>query len=99
MKFRDLMEKTNKFELKDLIKILNNKGYTQYKNPVPNRMHEYTNKDLIVSLGSSDGNDVDIFRIRSYDKKDGVKFLPKDLNQFTKIIKNRSLESALKDIK
>ena len=84
------------FELKDLIKILTTEGYNQYKNKEMTKMHEYTNGNIIISMGTSNnGKSMDIFRIRTDDKKDGSKFIPKDLKHFTSIIRNRSKDKAL----
>ena len=93
--FKEMFVESKGFDLKDLIKILNTEGYDQYKNKVPNRMHEYHNKGIIVSMGTDNGGkSMNIFRVRDYDKNNGKKFTPKTLEEFTKIIRNRTLEGA-----
>lgn len=89
MTFRDLLNESQELKLKDLIQELQKYGYHQYKNPTPNKMHEYTNKIKIVSLGQykSSGDNIDVFRIRDYDIKNGNSFKPKNIEEFVDKIK------------
>ena len=95
MTFKEWFTEKNGFELKNLIKALRKEGYSQYKNKIPNRMHEYTNGDIIISMGTSNnGKSMDIFKVRTDDKKDDTKIEPKSLEHFTKIIRSRSVNDA-----
>lgn len=89
MTFREFINEGQELKLTDLIQELQKHGYRQYKNPTPNKMHEYTNKIKIVSLGQykSSGNNIDVFRIRDYDIKNGNSFKPKNIEEFIEIIK------------
>lgn len=93
MNFRELLEEN--LNLKDLIKILNEEGYSQYKSEKPNRMHEYHNKGIIVSM-ASDGRVMTVFKVRDYDKQNEIEFTPKSNENFRTIIRNRSLKNVKK---
>lgn len=75
--------------LKDLIEELQKHGYKQYKNATPNKMHEYTNNKKIVSLGQykATADEIDVFRIRDFDIKNGNSFKPKNIEEFIEMIK------------
>ncbi len=102
MNFREYITEEASFDLKVLIKILNTEGYSSYKNKTPNRMHEYHNKGIIISLGGDNGitdnKKVTSFRIRDFDVKNGARFTPKDIKEFTKMIRNKTLKDARKAV-
>ena len=99
-KFKNLFEvKKTGFDLQKLSNILYKEGYDQYDNPMPNKMHEFQNKRLIISIGADSGGNMSIFRVRDFDVKNGITFRFDTYDQFTEIIKNKSLREVSNTLK
>ena len=76
----------NRSMFQDLKRQLVFLGWRTYINPIPNRMHEFTNYKKIVSFSVTAQGIVSVIRLRDFDIPNGVKINP-NISQNTLIKK------------
>jgi len=95
--FKEYVNENSGFNIKDLIEILKEEGYHQYKRDNFTRRHEYTNKHIIISIGTNNnGKSMNTFTVEDEGKNNATPFEFETLEGFRKIIRNRNKNAALR---